>query len=95
MSSGNTMVSDPLISRGSGNPVIVVAAPILMGSQVVALLGGTVSLTELDQIVTSESVREIGYAFVVQEDGLMISHPEEGSIMTYNVLKNKNASQNF
>jgi diguanylate cyclase (GGDEF)-like protein/PAS domain S-box-containing protein len=95
MSLGNTVVSDPLISRGSGNQIIVVAAPIMKGSHVVGLLGGTVSLTELAQIVTSESVGEIGYAFVVQEDGLIITHPEESFIMTYNVLKDKNASQNF
>jgi len=95
MSSGNTVVSDPLISRGSGNQVIVVAAPIMKGGQVVGLLGGTVSLTELDQIVNSESVRKIGYAFVVQEDGLVISHPEEGTIMTYNVLTDYDTEQSY
>lgn len=77
MSSGNTVVSDPLISRGSGNQIIVIAAPIMKGSHVVGLLGGTVSLTELAQIVTSESVGEIGYPFVVQEDGLIITHQKK------------------
>lgn len=95
MSSGNTVVSDPLISRGSSNPVIVVAAPIMKGGQVVGLLGGTLSLTEFAKIATSESIGTIGYAFVVQEDGLIITHPEESFIMTYNVLNDKNASQNY
>ncbi len=95
MSSGKTVVSDPLISRGSGNQIIAVAAPIMKGSQVIGILGGTVSLTELVQIVTSESVGEIGHAFVVQEDGLIITHPEESYIMTYNVLKDNNVSKNY
>ena len=95
MSSGNTVISDPLISRGSGNQVIVVAAPLMKAGQVVGLLGGTISLTELVQLVTSERVGEIGYAFIVQEDGLIITHPEDSFIMTYNVLKDVNASQNF
>lgn len=95
ITSGNTVVSDPLISRGSGNQVIVVAAPIIKGGLVVGLLGGTVNLSEFAQIATSESIGEIGYAFVVQEDGLIITHPEERFIMTSNVLKDENASQNF
>lgn len=95
ISSGNTVVSDPLISRESGNQIIVVAAPVMKGNKVIGLLGGTVSLTGLDHIATSESVGEIGYAFVVQENGLTISHPDEGTIMTYNVLTDKNVSQNF
>ncbi len=95
ITSGNTVVSDPLISRGSGNQVIVVAAPIIKGGLVVGLIGGTVSLTELVQIATSEKVADIGYAFVVQENGLIITHPEERFIMTYNVLNDKNASQSY
>lgn len=95
MSTGKTVVSDTLTSRGSGNQIIVVAAPIMKGNQVIGLLGGSVGLTKLDRIAMSDSVREIGYAFVVQEDGLIISCPKEGLIMTRNVLEERNASQNF
>ena len=92
MSTGRSVISDPLISLGSGKQIIVVAAPIMKDNKVVGLLGGEVNLTELIKIVSSKKVGEIGSAFIVQQDGLIITHPDHKLIMMYNPLKDNNAS---
>jgi len=86
-----SVISDPLISRGSGNQIIVVAAPIMKDDKVIGLIGGNVNLTELISIVTSKRVGEISSAFIVQQDGLIITQPDNKVIM-HNPLKNDNAS---
>ena len=92
MATGMSVISDPLISWGSGKQIIVVAAPIMKDNKVVGLLGGEVNLTELIKIVSSKKVGEIGSAFIVQQDGLIITHPDHKLIMMYNPLKDNNAS---
>ncbi|WP_040411887.1 HD domain-containing phosphohydrolase [Desulfosporosinus sp. OT] len=92
MATGMSVISDPLISKGTGNQIIVVAAPIIKDNKVVGLIGGNIKLTELIKIVTSKEVGEIGSSFLVQQDGLVITHPDHKLIMTYNPLKDENAS---
>lgn len=95
MVSGETVISDPLISRGSGQQSIVVAAPIKNGGQVVGLMGGTVNISDLTKIVTSERVGQIGYAFMVQDDGQLIAQSNPEFKLTYNALKEGNMSLDF
>ncbi|HBW34326.1 MAG TPA: GGDEF domain-containing protein [Desulfosporosinus sp.] len=95
ITTGNTVISDPLISRGSGNHTIMVAAPIIIKGKIVGLLGGTVKLTKLSQLLTSKKVGEIGEAFIVRQDGLTIAHPNQELIMNYNVLTENNISQSY
>lgn len=95
MATGKTVVSDPLISRGSGNHTIMIVAPIIIEDKVTGLLGGTVNLTEITDLVISKKVGEIGEAFLVQQDGLIIAHPNQDYIMNFNMLKQNNVSESF
>ncbi|MHB8074385.1 HD domain-containing phosphohydrolase [Desulfosporosinus fructosivorans] len=95
MATGMSVISDPLISGRSGSHVIVAAAPIMKDNKVIGLIGGNIKLNELVKIVTSKKVGEIGNAFIVQQDGLIITHPDQKLIMTYNPLKDDNGSPNL
>lgn len=95
MATGKTVVSDPLISRGSGNYTIMIVAPIIIEDKVVGLIGGTVNLTEITNLIISKKVGEIGEAFMVQQDGLIIAHPNQDYIMNFNMLKQDNVSESF
>lgn len=83
MTTGKPVISDPLYSKANGSHVIVIAVPIQKGNEVVALFGGCIDLSELTNLVSSKG-SGIGKAFIVQKDGLMITHPNEEFIMSYN-----------
>lgn len=83
MATGKSVISDPLYSVGNGRHIIVVAVPVRNGNEVVALLGGCINLSDLTDLVSAKG-GEIGKVFVVQKDGLMITHPNEEFIMSYN-----------
>ncbi|KJR46967.1 Adenylate/guanylate cyclase [Desulfosporosinus sp. I2] len=95
ITTGEPIISDPLISRGSGNYSIMLAAPIIIKDKVVGLLGGTVNLTKITHLVTSNKVGEIGEAFMIQQDGLMIAHPNRELIMNSNILKENDVSRSY
>jgi len=95
MATGDSVISDPLISRGTGNQIIVVATPIIKDNKVIGVLGGNVNLTDLTKIVMEKKVEEIGSAFLVEEDGLVITNPDPKLIMTYNPLADGTASMDF
>ncbi|KJS16962.1 MAG: hypothetical protein VR69_07270 [Peptococcaceae bacterium BRH_c4b] len=95
MATGSTVISDPMISRGSGNQIVVVAAPIKKNGKLAGLIGGNVNLAELSQKVSAAKVGKSGYAFMVQEDGLVITHPDQKLVMKYNALEDRDAQPEF
>ena len=83
---GKTVMSDPVISRDVGKPIVAVAAPIMRGGQAVGVTGGAVSLDEVIKLVGKIKTGKTGYAYVVQSDGMIIFHPDPNMVMKINAL---------
>ncbi|HEY3307867.1 MAG TPA: methyl-accepting chemotaxis protein [Desulfuromonadaceae bacterium] len=92
---GKTIISDPVVSKVSGNPVVVVAVPIKKDGRIVGAMGGSMSIGELVQRVSTIKVGRSGYAFIVQGDGLAIVHPDKNVNMKFNFLKDGNNDANL
>ncbi|PAB57154.1 methyl-accepting chemotaxis protein, partial [Anaeromicrobium sediminis] len=91
---GQVVVSEPVISKSTGNPIVVVAAPIKDDSRnVVGLIGGTVNLSLITDLVNAEKLGETGYAYMINQEGLVMAHPKEEMILKYNALQTGSASQ--
>lgn len=82
---GQTVVSDPLISKVSGKMVVVVSVPIKKGSQVTGVLGATILVDELIEVVNSEKLGKTGYAYLFDKDGLILAHPDRKNILKLNL----------
>ncbi|MFZ5634752.1 MAG: methyl-accepting chemotaxis protein [Bacillota bacterium] len=91
MARGQVVVSNPIISKATGKPVVVVAAPINRNGVVGGVMGGTVLLDGITHKISSIMVGKTGYAYMVQEDGTYIAHPDKDLAMKYNPLKDSNA----
>ena len=83
---GKTVMSDPVIARDTGKPVVAVAAPIVKDGRAVGVTGGGVFLDEVIKLVGKIKAGETGYAYAVQSDGLIIFHPDEKTVMKLNGL---------
>ena len=83
---GKTVMSDPVIARDVGKPIVAVAAPIARNGHINGIAGGAVSLDEVVKLVSKVKVGDTGYAYAVQSDGLMIFHPDEKLVMKLNGL---------
>ncbi|HPX60496.1 MAG TPA: SpoIIE family protein phosphatase [Deltaproteobacteria bacterium] len=75
--SGNTEVSDVLISKTTGKPGIAIAEPII-GPQgdVAGMLIITMDLQKIIDLVARTRIGKNGYAFIVNADGRVLIHPD-------------------
>ncbi|MDR3563705.1 MAG: methyl-accepting chemotaxis protein [Negativicutes bacterium] len=88
---GETAISDPIVSKSSGHLVTVVAVPVKLDGKVVSVLYGAVDMAGLTKNVLDIKVGQTGYALVAQHDGLTIIHPDKEVAMKANPLKDPNA----
>ena len=85
-----TVLSEPLISRATEEMVVVVASPIMRNNQMDGVLVATVPIQDLIHLVSNFQIGDDGYAFMVNDEGLVIAHPNHDLIMEENLLTNSN-----
>lgn len=86
--SGKTVLSRPLKSISTGLPIIVVATPIIESSgRVTGVLGGIVNLAAITDIINAEKIGESGYGFMLDQNGIIIAHPNEEHVLTTNLTQ--------
>ncbi|MEG1255362.1 sensor histidine kinase [Clostridium sp.] len=75
---GQTMISEPMISKSTGNPIIIVSAPIKDNEgKVIGLVAGTINLFVITDIINDEKFGNYGYAYMFDSHGATVAHPNE------------------
>lgn len=80
MRTGEQYISDVILSRNTGKPIIMIATPIKQGDVIVGAVGQAVKLEVLDSMRAEFDLGESGYtAITTNRDGkaIVITHPEE------------------
>jgi len=85
---GEMNISEPLLSRTSGRPAFIVAAPVKSGDKVVGVISARVDLGKFTQeMILPVKIGQSGYAYMVDKSGLVFSHPEKDLILKYDIAK--------
>ncbi|MCX7749682.1 MAG: methyl-accepting chemotaxis protein [Clostridia bacterium] len=85
---GESIISDPVISKTTGIPIIVIASPVKdPQDNVIGLVAGTIELTKISELINKETFGKTGYAFMLGKDGLLIAHPNKEALFKENLLK--------
>ncbi len=94
---GKTVISQPVVSKVSGEDIIVVAAPIKREDQVIGLMGATIRLEILSHFVNSFRLDfKDSISFIVNENGDIVTHPDDDFIMKENVFRSSvNINENL
>lgn len=87
---GETVITNPIISKSTGHMVTAVEIPVKVEGKIVGVLYGTISMDDLAKRILELKVGQSGYAFVVQGDGLYIIHPDKEVAFKQNSLKDSN-----
>ncbi len=85
MSSGQESYSDVVVSVATGAYVVVVCDPVVVDENIVGAVIVAVDFGIIQNIVNEISVFENGYAYMFQQDGLMVAYPSEEKQMTLNL----------
>ncbi len=84
--SGKTNVGTVVKSKVSGLPVLTFAAPVYgSGRQVIGVVGSAVKIHFLTDKVSSVKLGKTGYGYVIDRNGVVISHPQKDFILTLNL----------
>ncbi len=76
------VVSNPLISKSTGNPVFVVAHQVLdLSGKKIGLVAATIRLTTLSKIAETIRFGKIGQGWVVDSLGNFMAHPDPAYLM--------------
>jgi methyl-accepting chemotaxis protein len=84
---GKPTLGMTMISKVSGNPVSPVAVPIKDGDRVVGVATLIVDIRFLNDMILKERFGKTGYAFVVDNSGLIIAHPQSENIFKTNLAQ--------
>ncbi|MCB0208694.1 MAG: HAMP domain-containing protein [Anaerolineae bacterium] len=70
---GEPNISDILISKATGNIIIIVATPIIVDGQIVGVVGGTIPTKSIVELLAHAQTGQSGEAYLVNSDGYMIT----------------------
>ncbi|MFW5749454.1 MAG: EAL domain-containing protein, partial [Halanaerobium sp.] len=72
---GETVISNPIISKSTGAPIIVIASPIAGDN--LSLLGATMEIKKLSNYINRYTNNQEGiYSFLINDQGNIVAHPE-------------------
>ena len=75
---GQAIVGAPTHSIVSSEPVTVVAAPVTTpGGEFIGVMAGAIGLNALSKQITDNRIGKTGYAFMINEEGIIIIHPKK------------------
>ncbi|WP_163350362.1 methyl-accepting chemotaxis protein [Desulfovibrio sp. JC010] len=84
---GKTYISEPLISKSSGKPIIVIATPVK--DKAGSIKGVMYIVTEFQslyqEVLATVKIGKTGYAFATDKNGLVVGHREAEKIMKDNI----------
>lgn len=86
--SGQVGISDPVISKVSGKMVVPIAVPIKHGNSIIGAIVAINPSDALSNLVKDIKYKKEGYAYVINEEGIIIAHPNKELVeKQYNLME--------
>lgn len=85
---GKSNISDIIISKDNNEIIMNIAAPVYENGKVVAVLYGTRSGIDLNEISKQVSFGDTGYGYFLNDMGTNVGHPDESMVLEqYNIFE--------
>ena len=86
---GKVGISPIILSKATGEPIFALCVPILSPEKEFA--GGVLGLVKVDFLVnfiSSIKIGKTGYAFMLDQNGIVVAHPEKSVVLTFDIHRN-------
>jgi methyl-accepting chemotaxis protein len=70
---GKDFISEPVISKGTGNVILVFATPLVSNGQTTGIIIGNVSFNQIGAILAKQDLGETGEAYLINKEGLVVT----------------------
>lgn len=82
---GSEAISEVIMSRFTGKPVIAIAEPLKLENKVVGALVATILFDKIFEHAAKVKIGENGYAYMIDKNGLVVYHPKKEKIFKENL----------
>ncbi|WP_160686515.1 methyl-accepting chemotaxis protein [Clostridium sp. C2-6-12] len=90
LSTGKETVSEVVTSKVSNKPVVTIAYPLKEGDKIIGTLVGSIKFESISAYAAKVKVGENGYAYMIDRNGLILSHPDVSKILKENASDKAN-----
>ena len=96
---GQANISDVIISKVTGNAVVMYAVPIIRDERIVGALIARRDSSALNDIIDTIGIGETGYSFILGQDSTFYAHPNRELVTTqrnvFSDIEEKGSLKNF
>lgn len=91
LKNGSTEVSEVLTSRFTNNPAIFISCPIRKDNQIIGTVVGSIKFSTISTYASDIKIGEYGYGYLVDNNGMIVGHPNAEKILKENISDNEDA----
>ncbi len=93
---GKEVISNPVVSRGTGNVIVVFAVPVTVADKTVGIVIQNLPVSKITDLLSKLSLGETGEAYLINKDGLMFTTPKyEKELIAKGLLETDTAVLNY
>ncbi|AVH38220.1 chemotaxis protein [Pseudomonas monteilii] len=81
--SGGTVLTSPYVDASTQRLMVTIAIAAKDADQPFGVVGGDLTLDTLTSIVASLELGDLGHAFLVSADGMVLAHPDKAMVMKH------------
>ena len=85
---GRNLSWQTLIGKTSKKPALVLAVPIKEGERLLGIMAAAMTLDDISKNIATWKMGKSGYAFLLDEKGFVVAHPENAYVTTRKQLNN-------
>lgn len=93
---GEANVSDIIISKLNGEPILIIAVPIYQNDKQVGVLFGSKAGNTLSDIAAGIEYGETGYGYIVNSSSTIVGHPDNSLVLEqFNIIEEAKANSEY
>ena len=73
---GKDVISDPVVSKGTGNIIVVYAVPVTKADKIVGVVIQNIPIATITDLLSQLELGTTGEAYLITKDGLMLTTPK-------------------
>lgn len=92
---GSLIFTDAFLNASGDHIIVTIASPVVEDNRLVGVIAGDIKIDSILQMVSAQELKDNGYSFLVDGNGIVLAHPDYLEHPTKNLLNVDEISPNL